>query len=36
MGAFTVDVKGRNVEACLVACILGVTGADAVGSVSEL
>ena len=29
MGAFTVDVEGRDVEACLMACILGVARADA-------
>lgn len=31
MGAFTVDVEGRDVEACLMACILGVARADADG-----
>jgi hypothetical protein len=31
MGAFTVDVEGRDVEACLVACILGIACADAGG-----
>jgi hypothetical protein len=32
MGAFTVDVKGRDVEACLVACILRIACADAADS----
>jgi hypothetical protein len=31
MGAFTVDIEGRDVEACLVACILGIACADAGG-----
>jgi len=31
MGAFTVDVEGRDVEACLMACILRIACANAAG-----
>lgn len=34
MGALAVDVEGRDVEARLMACMLGGTGANAAGRLS--